>query len=48
MSSQRTPPIAIDNARDIMLDSIIPIEELRLFLLTMLMAESRGKRLKVR
>ena len=27
MSSQRTPPIAIDNAREILLDSIIPIEE---------------------
>ena len=28
MSSQRTPPIPIDNARDILLDSIIPNEEL--------------------
>ena len=28
MSSQRTPPIAIDYARDMLLDSIIPIEEL--------------------
>ena len=28
MSSQRTPPIAIDNARDMLLDSIIPFEEL--------------------
>ena len=28
MSSQRTPPIPIDNARDMLLDSIIPIEEL--------------------
>ena len=28
MSSQRTPPIAIDVAREILLDSIIPIEEM--------------------
>ena len=28
MSSQRTPPIAIDNARNMLLDSISPFEEL--------------------
>ena len=27
MSTQRTPPIPIDNARDLLLDSIIPIED---------------------
>ena len=45
MSSQRTPPIAIDNARDMLLDSIIPFEELEVISLDRAMAEFAGETL---
>ena len=46
MSSPRTPPIPIDNARDMLLDSIIPIGELEVISLDQAYGRIAGETLK--